>query len=75
MTVGNLSFQILIWEPTKVYMPSYVTVNMDSEEKSIQIWNLCQNCLKNRNGQRSANDKCRRVHEWLFTAPMIKTVT
>jgi mitogen-activated protein kinase kinase kinase 5 len=70
----KLAFQILIVEPlpSKVYMPSYVTVNIDPEEKSLQIWNLCLKCLKK---DRSGNCMCKQVHEWLFTSEMIKTVT
>ena len=57
-----------------MYMPSYVTVNIDpeSEEKSLQIMNTCLNCLKDKPSSKS---KCKKVHEWLYTAPMIKTVT
>lgn len=59
------NFQILVLEPGKVYMPSYITVNMGAEEKSIHIVNLCLEALKN---------KCRKLHEWVFTAPLLKSV-
>ena len=67
--------QILIWEPTKVYMPSYVQVNL--EDKSLRIWNECLKCLKSRKYERSAGNSlvCKQVHEWPVTAEMIKTVT
>jgi len=67
-TEESIMFPILIWEPNKVYMPSYVKVNKDADEKSITIENLCINCLRNKNS-------CKQVHEWLFTVNMIKSVT
>ncbi len=56
-------------------MPSYVTVNIDPEEKSLQIWNVCLKCLKKSQPQSGNAPQCKQVHEWLFTAEMIKTVT
>ena len=53
-------------EPTKIFMPSYVNVNLGAEEKSIQIWNLCLEGMKN---------NCKQVHDWLFTANMIRSVS
>ncbi|GLH08065.1 Serine/threonine-protein kinase Tao [Gryllus bimaculatus] len=58
--------QILVLEPDKVLMPSYVNVNMGAEEKSIQIWNVCLDHMRG---------KCRKVHDFLFTASMIKSVS
>ena len=66
-------FQILIWEPTRVFMPSYVTVNNNQNEQSVQIWNVCIKCLKNKH--KTSSDKCRQVHSWLFSAEQIKTMT
>lgn len=36
-----IRFPILVLEPQKIYMPSYVNVNMGAEEKSIQLINNC----------------------------------
>ncbi|KAL1413956.1 hypothetical protein MTO96_007892 [Rhipicephalus appendiculatus] len=61
-----IRFPILILEPTKVLMPSYVTVNMGAEEKSLEIRNLCIDTLRG---------KCRKIHEWLFTASSIRSIS
>lgn len=57
-------YQILILDPGKVTMPSYVTVNMDADEKSIHIVNLC---LEEMIG------KCKKLHEWVFNAASLKS--
>ncbi|KAL0831480.1 hypothetical protein ABMA28_002279 [Loxostege sticticalis] len=59
-----IRFPVLILETTKVYMPSYVNVNMGAEEKSVEILNLCLESMKG---------TCRQVHRWLFTSDMIRT--
>ncbi|XP_012228061.1 mitogen-activated protein kinase kinase kinase 15 isoform X3 [Linepithema humile] len=62
----SIRFPILVLEPTKILMPSYVNVNLGAEEKSIQIWNLCLDNMRN---------SCKQVHDWLFTASMIRSVS
>ncbi|XP_063990230.1 mitogen-activated protein kinase kinase kinase 15 isoform X2 [Diachasmimorpha longicaudata] len=62
----SIRFPLVILEPTKIFMPSYVNVNLGAEEKSIQIWNLCLDSMKN---------NCKQVHDWLFTADMIRSVS
>ncbi|XP_043517864.1 mitogen-activated protein kinase kinase kinase 15 isoform X5 [Frieseomelitta varia] len=62
----NIRFPLLVLEPTKILMPSYVNVNLGAEEKSVQIWNLCLDNMKN---------SCKQVHDWLFTANMIRSVS
>ncbi|XP_033608100.1 mitogen-activated protein kinase kinase kinase 15 isoform X1 [Cryptotermes secundus] len=65
--VGDcIRFPMLVLEPTKILMPSYVNVNLGAEEKSVQIWNLCLDSMKG---------NCRQVHDWLFTASMIRSVS
>jgi len=64
----TIRLPILIWEPTKVFMPSYVTVNNGAEEKSLTIENLCLQCIKN-------DTPCKKPHTWELTASDIKTVT
>ena len=57
--------QVLILEPTKQYMPSYVVVNLDAETSSMHISNLCLDSLRG---------KCRQVHEWVLEATNIKGI-
>ncbi|XP_054721753.1 mitogen-activated protein kinase kinase kinase 15-like isoform X2 [Uloborus diversus] len=59
-----IRFPILILDPGKVYMPSYVTVNLGAEEKSIHIVNLCIKALQK---------QCGKLHEWNFPASTIKS--
>ncbi|CAH2076794.1 unnamed protein product, partial [Iphiclides podalirius] len=59
-----IRFPVLILETTKVYMPSYVNVNMGAEQKSLEIFNLCLDSMRG---------DCRQVHRWLFTSDMIRT--
>ncbi|XP_063704413.1 mitogen-activated protein kinase kinase kinase 15 isoform X2 [Culicoides brevitarsis] len=63
---NNIRFPILILEPTKIYLPSYINVNIDVDEKSIQIFNLCLSHAKN---------ECKKVHDFLFIANQIKSVS
>ncbi|KAH8343720.1 mitogen-activated protein kinase kinase kinase 15 [Drosophila kikkawai] len=63
---NSIRFPILILEPQKIYMPSYVTINMDADEKSIQIVNICLAHTKN---------GCKRLHDFLFVASKIKSVS
>lgn len=69
----DIRFPILVFEPqgskntsNNVFIPSHVNVNMDVEEKSIQIINTCVNHEK---------DNCRKRHDFLFTADHIKSVS
>jgi len=63
---SSIRFPMLVLEPSKVLMPSYITVNLEAEEKSIQITNICLDCRER---------KCRKVHEWVFTASQIRSVS
>lgn len=62
----TIRFPILILEPQKIYMPSYVNVNMGAEEKNLQIINIC---LAHSKGS------CKKVHDFLFLASEIKSVS
>ncbi|XP_050428369.1 mitogen-activated protein kinase kinase kinase 15 isoform X3 [Adelges cooleyi] len=62
----SIRFPILVLEPSKIFMPSYVNVNLGAEEKSIHVWNLC---MENMRGN------CKQVHDWLFVANMIRGVS
>uniref|UniRef100_A0A0A9W6E3 Mitogen-activated protein kinase kinase kinase 15 n=1 Tax=Lygus hesperus TaxID=30085 RepID=A0A0A9W6E3_LYGHE len=62
----TIRFPVLILEPSKVFMPSYVTVNLGADEKSLTINNLCAECMKG---------NCKKIHTWDFTANMIRSVS
>ncbi len=32
--------KVLILEPTKVYQPSYVSINSEADEKNVSIWHV-----------------------------------
>lgn len=69
----DIRFPILVFEPqgnkntsnNHVYIPSHVNVNMDVDEKSIEIINICANHEK---------ENCRKRHNFLFTADQIKSI-
>lgn len=65
---NDIRFPMLVLEPNRIFMPSYITVNLGAEEKSLQISNTCLNCLRGK-------DICHQVHDWLFTASQIRSVS
>lgn len=63
-----IRFPIVIYETDKTYMPSHVTVNLNDEnEKSLQINNICLQCLRDK-------EACKRPHDWKLTASLIRGV-
>uniref|UniRef100_A0A8C7DPT9 mitogen-activated protein kinase kinase kinase n=1 Tax=Oncorhynchus kisutch TaxID=8019 RepID=A0A8C7DPT9_ONCKI len=38
--VSSVRFPVLILEPTKVYLPSYLSINNDVEENTVSIWHV-----------------------------------
>ncbi|XP_042154802.1 mitogen-activated protein kinase kinase kinase 15 isoform X5 [Oncorhynchus tshawytscha] len=59
---NGLRFPVLILEPTKVYQPSYVSINSEAEEKNVSIWHVSPAETKG-------------IHEWNFTATSIKGIS
>ncbi|XP_053396174.1 mitogen-activated protein kinase kinase kinase 5-like isoform X8 [Mercenaria mercenaria] len=59
--VSPLWYPVLILEPNKVFVPSYLQVNMDEDNKSVHIYNVCR------------SEKLQ--HEWVFPVPAIKGVS
>ncbi|KAK6295138.1 hypothetical protein J4Q44_G00343640 [Coregonus suidteri] len=61
--VSSVRFPVLILEPTKVYQPSYLSINNDVEENTVSIWHV------------APDDKHRGVHEWNFSAMSVRGVS
>lgn len=55
-------------ERDRHYFPSYVTVNLGAEEKSIHITNVCLTCLRGK-------EECHLPHEWVINTDMVRGVS
>uniref|UniRef100_A0A671SXJ8 mitogen-activated protein kinase kinase kinase n=1 Tax=Sinocyclocheilus anshuiensis TaxID=1608454 RepID=A0A671SXJ8_9TELE len=61
--VTSVRFPVLILEPTKVYQPSYLSINNDVEENTLSIWHV------------TPDDKSKGIHEWNFSAASVRGVS
>ncbi|KAL6068323.1 hypothetical protein STEG23_002934, partial [Scotinomys teguina] len=59
---NGLRFPVLVIEPTKVYQPSYVSVNNEAEERTVSLWHVSPTEMK-------------QIHEWNFTPSSIKGIS
>ncbi|KAK5649782.1 hypothetical protein RI129_000811 [Pyrocoelia pectoralis] len=62
----SIRFPALVLEPSKELMPTYVCVNLETEQQSLQVTNLCAKSLRG---------TCTQMHDFEFTAPMIRSVS
>ncbi|XP_006915447.1 mitogen-activated protein kinase kinase kinase 5 [Pteropus alecto] len=60
--VTVVRFPVLILEPTKIYQPSYLSINNEVEEKTISIWHVLP-------------DDTKGIHEWNFSAASVRGVS
>ncbi|CAH1228775.1 MAP3K15 [Branchiostoma lanceolatum] len=60
---NDVRFPVLLLEPTKLFMPSYVTVNTDSSEKSVHLWHV------------APPPDSKELHDWKFSAASIKSIS
>ncbi|XP_045150529.1 mitogen-activated protein kinase kinase kinase 5 [Echinops telfairi] len=60
--VTVVRFPVLILEPTKIYQPSYLSINNEVEEKTISIWHVLPDDKKG-------------IHEWDFSAASVRGVS
>ncbi|XP_051034849.1 mitogen-activated protein kinase kinase kinase 15 [Phodopus roborovskii] len=59
---NGLRFPVLVIEPTKVYQPSYVSINNEAEERTVSLWHVSPTEMK-------------QIHEWNFTPSSIKGIS
>ncbi|KAG3271757.1 hypothetical protein H1C71_029988, partial [Ictidomys tridecemlineatus] len=59
---NGLRFPVLVIEPTKVYQPSYVSINSEAEERTVSLWHVSPTEMK-------------QIHEWNFAASSIKGIS
>eukprot|EP00064_Thunnus_orientalis_P012595 superscaffoldBa00001950_g12630 len=61
--VSSVRFPVLILEPTKVYQPSYLSINKDVDDNTVSIWHV------------APDDKQKGIHEWNFSATSVRGVS
>lgn len=64
----QIRFAALILEQDNIYMPTYITLNLDDYEKSITISQMCINHLRDING-------CRKPHLWHIKATGVRGIS
>ncbi|KAG8444447.1 hypothetical protein GDO86_009576 [Hymenochirus boettgeri] len=60
--VSVVRFPVLILEPTKIYQPSYLSINSEADIKTVSIWHVLPDDKKG-------------IHEWNFSASSIRGVS
>ncbi|XP_057306025.1 mitogen-activated protein kinase kinase kinase 15-like isoform X2 [Hydractinia symbiolongicarpus] len=68
--ITDTRFPVLILDPGNDYVPSYVTVNVNTEEsqsESVQLWHASPECNHIHDG-----DMCKRIHSWSFPSNEIR---
>ncbi|KAG8510900.1 Mitogen-activated protein kinase kinase kinase 5 [Galemys pyrenaicus] len=75
--VTVVRFPVLILEPTKIYQPSYLSINNEVEEKTISIWHVLPddkvNCTVIKTQALIMKNKG--IHEWNFSASSVRGVS
>uniref|UniRef100_A0A8C3AX47 mitogen-activated protein kinase kinase kinase n=1 Tax=Cyclopterus lumpus TaxID=8103 RepID=A0A8C3AX47_CYCLU len=61
--ISSVRFPVLILEPTKVYQPSYLSINKDVDDNTVSIWHV------------APDDKQKGIHEWNFSATSVRGVS
>ncbi|XP_037013340.2 mitogen-activated protein kinase kinase kinase 15 [Artibeus jamaicensis] len=59
---NGLRFPVLVIEPTKVYQPSYISVNSEAEERTVSLWHVLPMGMQ-------------QTLKWNFTATSIKGIS
>ncbi|XP_026813984.1 mitogen-activated protein kinase kinase kinase 15-like [Rhopalosiphum maidis] len=60
------SFPVIVLEPLKVYLPSYIKVNLEVEKKSISLHKQCTKCT---------TKDCKQMQNWIFLGSAIRSVS
>uniref|UniRef100_G3TR03 mitogen-activated protein kinase kinase kinase n=1 Tax=Loxodonta africana TaxID=9785 RepID=G3TR03_LOXAF len=60
--VQSVNILVLVIEPTKVYQPSYISINSEAEERTVSLWHVSPVEMK-------------QMHEWNFTASSIRGIS